>query len=447
MQDDGNDDGPPKDNIIHMPAKKKRPKFKPNELEISRLLREEPELGAGTMFRQDTFSGATLLMRPIPRPNVKPPTKFTPRDTTDVDVTALIEWLLANGASKDVSRAKVDAAIQAEGERNAFSSAKEALDALPAWDGIFRLDKFMTEICGAKGHEDGMNDLQSFRRQRYLSAVGRCLFIGIVARIVRPGCKLDTVVIFEGEQGTLKSTLLRTIAFDREEWFSDSMVADLSSKDARQHLKGKLVVELGEMSQLRSTKVESLKQFISAQDDKFRPSYGRRDVMHRRQCVFIGTTNHGNYLVDLTGNRRFLPIACGDIDIPKSREWMPQLYAEAINAFSKGEQWWLPPDIELDAENEQRERLTDDPWEDQVRALVEEKRNGAQGMWAWVRSVEVLEKIIADRSKHDRAAEMRASALLVKLGGKRHKTPRSEGPQKWGYRFELVGRGGNGGIG
>ena len=242
----------------------------------------------------------------------------------------------------------------------------------------------------------------SFRRQRYLSAIGRVLFIGIVARIVRPGCKLDTVVIFEGEQGTLKSTLLRSIAFDREEWFSDSMVADLGSKDARQHLQGKLIIELGEMSQLRSTKVEALKQFISAQDDKFRPSYGRRDVMHRRQCVFIGTTNHGNYLVDLTGNRRFLPIACGEINIPKSREWMPQLYAEAINAFSKGERWWLPADIELDAENEQRERLTDDPWEDSARETVEQARRTAVAndqLVFWVRTVDVLTAIEAKREQ------------------------------------------------
>jgi putative DNA primase/helicase len=444
QDDDGGNGGPPPENVTVLHPKKKRPKFKPNELEISRLLREEPELGAGTMFRQDTFSGATLLMRPIPRPGLKLPTKFVPRDVTDIDVTALIEWLIANGASKDVSRTKVDAAIQAEGERNAFSSAKEALDALPAWDQISRLDKFMTVICGAKGWEDGMDDLQSFRRQRYLSVVGRILFIGLVARIVRPGCKLDTVVIFEGEQGTLKSTLLRTIAFDREEWFSDSMVADLSSKDARQHLRGKLVVELGEMSQLRSTKVESLKQFISAQDDKFRPSYGRRDVMHRRQCVFIGTTNHGNYLVDLTGNRRFLPIACGDIDIPKSREWMPQLYAEAINAFSKGEPWWLPPDVELDAEQEQRERLTDDPWEDSVRETVEQARRAAvanEKLMFWVRTVDVLSAIEAKREAWDKGMEMRAGLLLVKLGGKHGKLPRGEGWPKRGYRFDLAGRG------
>ena len=148
QDDDGGNGGPPPENVTVLHPKKKRPKFKPNELEISRLLREEPELGAGTMFRQDTFSGATLLMRPIPRPGLKLPTKFVPRDVTDIDVTALIEWLIANGASKDVSRTKVDAAIQAEGERNAFSSAKEALDALPAWDQISRLDKFMTVICG-----------------------------------------------------------------------------------------------------------------------------------------------------------------------------------------------------------------------------------------------------------------------------------------------------------
>jgi len=440
MQDD---DGPPPENVHVLHPKKKRPKFKPTELEIGRLLREEPELGEGTLFRLDTFSGATLLMRPIPRPGLKLPAKFTPRDVTDVDITHLIEWLTANGASKDVSRTKVDAAVQAEAERNQFSSAREALDRLPAWDGIWRLDKFMAEICGAKGHEEGMDDLATFRRQRYLAAIGRVLFIGLVARILRPGCKLDTVIIFEGEQGTLKSTLLRAIAFDRHEWFSDSMVADLGSKDARQHLKGKLVIELAEMSQLKGSKVESLKAFISAQDDKYRPSYGKRDVMHLRQCVFVGTTNHSEYLVDLTGNRRFLPVRCGEINIPKSREWMQQLYAEAINAFAKGEQWWLAADVELDAEGEQRERLTDDPWEDGAREVVEQARReaiSAEERLFWVRSVDVLSGIEVRREDWDRAGEMRAASLLVKLGGKRLKMPRGKGHPRNGYRFDLLGR-------
>jgi predicted P-loop ATPase len=440
MQDDGQD--PPPENVIHMQARRKRPKFKASELEVGRILREEEELGAGTMFKLDTFSGATLLMRPIPRPGVKISTKHKPRDTTDIDITHLIEWLQANGGGDKVARGKVDAAVQAEGARNAFSSAQEALDALPAWDGVYRLEKFWTDVCKVVAHEEGMDDLETHKRLRYLQATAKCLFIGIVARILRPGCKLDTIAILEGPQGSLKSTLLRVMAFDKDEWFSDSMVTDLGSKDARQHLRGKLIVELAEMSQLRGSKVESLKAFISAQDDKYRPSYGRRDVMYHRQCVFIGTTNHDDYLVDLTGNRRFWPIKCGEVDIHKARAMMPQLYAEAIAAFYKGEQWWLPPDVELLAEEEQRARLTDDPWEGgAVEAVAFERKRAVADdkPFFFMTTTHVLETIKVRREDWNKGMEMRAGLLLTKLGGKRMKLPRGEGFPKRGWRFDLRG--------
>jgi predicted P-loop ATPase len=326
-------------------------------------------------------------------------------------------------------------AIEAEGERNSFSSAREALDRLPAWDQVHRLDKFWSEVCGAQLIEEGMDDLQSWQRQRYLAATARCFFIGLVARILEPGCKVDSIVILEGAQGSFKSTLLRVIAFDEDQWFSDSMTADLKNKDARAHLRGKLIIELAELSQFRSTKIEGLKAFLSAQDDKYRPPYGKGEVTYKRQCTFVGTTNDTDYLVDLTGNRRFWPIRCGEINIAVAREMMPQLYAEALHWWRAGERWHLPKDIELIAEDEQRERLSDDPWEDKARELVEEKRGYAKGMWAWVSTGELLTLVGVALDKRDRAAEMRAGKLLTKLSGKRMKRPRGEGWPTWGYRF------------
>jgi predicted P-loop ATPase len=439
MRDDGAE--PPPENVIRMEAKKKRVKFRPDLLEVGRILREEEELGAGTMFKLDLFSGETLLMRPVPRPGVKRTVKHEPRPTTDVDITHLIEWLIANGATKTVSPGVVDRAVQAEGERNAYSSAREALDTLPAWDGVYRLEKFWIDVCGAQAAEEGMDDLEIMRQTRYLHATAECFFTSIVARILRPGCKVDTMVVLEGPQGTLKSTLLRVLAFDRDEWFSDSMVADLKNKDARQHLGGKLIIEMAELAQFQSSRVENLKAFISAQDDKYRPSYGRRDVIHKRQCVFVGTTNSDDYLSDVTGNRRFWPIRCGEIDIAKARELMPQLYAEAIKRFIDKKPWWLPRDIELLAEAEQRARLTNDPWEGAAREAIDRFRREAiakELQVFWVTTTDVLETIQAKRETWDRGMEMRAGMLLTKLGGKNRQLPRPD--KRWprrGFRFEI----------
>lgn len=436
--DDGQE--PPPENVIHMHAKKKRAKFRPDLLEVGRILREEPELGSGTMFKLDLFSGETLLMRAVPVPGVPRSGKHEPRPTTDVDISHLIVWLIANGASKTVSPGVVDRAVQVEGERTAFSSARAALDGLPAWDGVYRLERFWIDVCGAIEAEEGMNDLEVMRRIKYLHATAECFFTSIVARILRPGCKVDSMVVLEGPQGTLKSTLLRVLAFDKDEWFSDSMVADLKNKDARQHLSGKLIIEMAELAQFQSSRVENLKAFISAQDDKYRPSYGRRDVIHRRQCVFIGTTNSNDYLVDLTGNRRFWPIQCGEIDIALARRLMPQLYAEAIKRYMDGRHWWLPRDMEALAEVEQRARLTDDPWEDGAKSLVDARQREARAQGEpvfWVTTVDVLAAIEVKRENWDKAMTMRAGLLLTKFGGSNKQLPRGKGWPRRGYRFHV----------
>ena len=440
MPDDGRE--PPDENVIRMHARKRGPKGKidPNVLEIGRFLREAPELGSGTMFRFDTFSGRNLLMRPIPRPDLPLVTKHEPRDTTDNDITHLMEWLLATGIKKQPSERSLHLAVGAEAARNQFSSARDVLDRLPAWDGTPRLDDFWTKICGVAAAEPGDDELTVFKRLRYLSATARCFFISIVARICRPGCKVDVTVILEGPQGSLKSTLLRVIALDRDDWFSDSMAGDVSTKDAKIHLRGKLIIELAELVQFRARQVTALKSFLSAQDDKYRPPFAKGETPFPRQCVFVGTTNHSNYLIDETGNRRFWPIRCGKIDIGKARQLMPQLYAEAINAFAKHEAWHLPADIEAIAADEQAERESQDPWWDQVAELVEAKKHEAlveREMFAWVRSVEVLRKIGLAAEKQDRAAEMRAADLLKKLGGKSRKVPRKMGRGLQGFRFDL----------
>src|SRR5262245_9820918 len=304
-----------------------------NELELAAVLRDNVELGEGRMFATDTFSGETMLMLRIPRPGVEPPdVPWVPRPTTDVDITHLMEWLLANDYVK-VVRERVNHAVDAEGQRNAFSSARQWLLGLPAWDGIVRLDHFFDEVCGAAEAGEGDSEDAVYRSARYLAAIGRCLFISIVARIMQPGCQVDTTPVLEGIEGTNKTKLLRTLAI-RREWFSDSFPINLSDKDAMQHLPGTLIVELSEMDQPRSTRTwGAIKNFLTRENDRYRRSYGRRMITQPRQQVFIGTTNEHDYLPEMAGARRFWPLRCGRIDIDKAKAWLEQLYAEALAAY------------------------------------------------------------------------------------------------------------------
>jgi putative DNA primase/helicase len=139
---------------------------------------------------------------------------------------------------------------------------------------------------------------------------------------------------------------------------------DLTSKDARAHLAGKWIVEMGEIAQFRRSEVETVKSFLSCQQDKFRPSYGRSDQTFPRQNVFAGTTNATTYLHDVTGNRRFWPVRTRSIKLGKIEPIVDQLWAEAVAAYQSEEKWWLSAKHERLAAREQQGRLEGDPWHD-----------------------------------------------------------------------------------
>jgi predicted P-loop ATPase len=252
----------------------------------------------------------------------------------------------------------VGRAVQAAARYNSFHPVRDYLDAL-VWDGTPRLETWL---------------IAYFRTDdtAYVRAVGPRFLISAVARIYKPGCQVDHVLVLEGPQGRMKSTALRTLAV-KEAWFTDRL-SHVATKDAAQETAGVWLIEIAEMEALLKGTAGAKKAYLTRQVDRFRPPYGKHQIRHSRQCVFAGTINPpiGGYLTDGTGARRLWSVACRDrIDRDGIERDRDQIWAEAVACFKAGEKWWLEtPELEALATAEQALRFKGDVWQEPIKRWI-----------------------------------------------------------------------------
>ena len=176
----------------------------------------------------------------------------------------------------------------------------------------------------------------------YTRAVSRCFLLSLAARAIRPGCQVDTMLILEGRQGAGKSRGLEALA--GPEFYAD-IDSPIGTQQHAQDIQGRWLVEISELSGMRASDVERVKSGITRTTDVYREPYARVATDHPRQCVYAGTTNSGQYLLDDTGNRRFWPVRVGDqIDKGWLSQTREQLFAEAVARLDQGAVWWDVPD-------------------------------------------------------------------------------------------------------
>lgn len=356
------------------------------------------------------------------------------RDTADtiplneIEMMRIQAWMQAALQLQKMPLSAVERAVKLVADADQRHPVRDWLASLE-WDGVERLGSLMYEGFGAS-------------ETPYSQAVGRCWLVGMVARVMVPGCKFDNVPVFEGPQGIRKSTALAIIGGP---WFLESNENPLRNrKDFLLSTQGKWLIEIPEIDKIggRYGSLEDLTGMITIRVDNYRVPYGATTQDYPRQCVFTGTANRSQWQPDETGGRRYWPIRCGQINTEWLEESRSQLFAEAYSRFQSGEPWHDIPSA--DAAREQEERRERDEWETIIELYADHYPDRQViGQLTWHPRTERLEYLTVQGilgealdipiARWDKSSQMRVARSLKALGYTRIRI--SEGvSRRWVYK-------------
>lgn len=190
---------------------------------------------------------------------------------------------------------KLNDALNIIFKENSYHPIKEIIESLK-WDGVSRIETILSKWLGAPD-------------EPYTREASRLIFAGGMNRLYESGCKFDEMVVLIGKhQGEGKSTFVLWLALE-EDFFRE--VKEIEGQKGIEALEGGWICEMGELLALTKAKeVEAVKAYITCRADTYRKPFDRRASTHKRQCIFVGTTNKEQFLTDKTGNRRFYPVLC-----------------------------------------------------------------------------------------------------------------------------------------
>lgn len=241
--------------------------------------------------------------------------------------------------------------------QNSHHPIRDYLADLPKWDGVRRLDTWLTTYAGAPDTP-------------FVRAAGVLPLIAAVRRVRQPGTKFDELLVLYGDQGKGKSKLIKALCLESA-WFTDCLSLGDDAKRVIENTRGVWIAEIGEL-QGTQREVERIKVFLSrGVDGPVRMAYARIPVRAPRQFISVGTTNEEFFLKDPTGNRRFWPICVGDMKPEQLAADRDQLWAEVVIREATGESIHLPERFWSAASEAQEAHRERHPWEELLEQNID----------------------------------------------------------------------------
>jgi predicted P-loop ATPase len=387
--------------------KEGNPRVKPSAANVELVLRCSGEWHGVLRYNELTHN-VEIFGGPIPKPASR-----AGHAVRDTDAARVADWFSRGALGMTLADSVIWSRMLSVAEANPYDPLKDSLPKAAEWDGVSRVRQLFFRYYGAVATP-------------LLEALSEKFMIQLVARALDPGCQADTVAVLEGAQGSGKTSSLRILGGP---FYTDAAL-DPHNKDSAALASGFHIIELGELHSLRRADVTALKQFITKTHDDYRPPYGRCTMRFPRHCVFVGTTNDPQYLVDTTGNRRWWPVACGVIDTEALKRDRTQLFAEARAFFEAGKQWHLSAAEGALAQEETDARMLPDSVAEAIEDYVLGK--SPESRPAFMRTQDVCRDVLGVSA--DRGLEIKIGNAFRRLKFKRVRV-RISGLSRWVYEL------------
>jgi predicted P-loop ATPase len=325
------------------------------------------------------------------------------RGFTDADYTRLQIRLEQQGFKK-LTKEMLRDGVWLVADDNRFDSAIQWLRTLE-WDGVARVESFLTAYMGVTDSE-------------YVRAVSRYMWTAMAGRVLSPGCEAPMAPVFVGKQGAGKTRAVKALA-PAIDFYSELNLAERDAEASRR-MRGRLVLELGELRGLHTRDAESIKAFISRTHEEWRTLYKEFNTHFARRFLFFGTTNQEEFLGDETGERRWLPIMVGVCDPEGIARDCLQLWAEACVVYDLTDIDWR--DAERLAVHVHASHKISDAWTPVVDQWLDtpgdfEDEASTPRMRDFLRANDVLvDALRFDAKSISKREEMRIGKVLQALG-------------------------------
>ncbi|KXI27208.1 VapE domain-containing protein [Paraglaciecola hydrolytica] len=328
------------------------------------------------------------------------PSHLPNRDNAHATKMAIIRSLAIYNS---INNAALDSFIDALAWQRPVNPVRDALDKI-AWDGSDRISELFLTLRIAEGFS---SKLAFTLLKRWLISVVACMYEA-------NGFHCRGVLTFQGPQSIGKTAWIRKLLpVYLANYIKIDHHLDASNKDSILIALSHLIVEIGELDSSFRKDIARLKGFLTADRDKIRRPYGRYQDDYQRRTVFCATVNHGNFLVDDTGNSRWWTIPVISIDYDHRIDVL-QLWAQVRDElYKQNEKWWLSQDEEKALNDSNLNFRSVSTIQDKVFSDLD--WNAPEEKWSKQTATQVLQDLGYERPSNNNARECGA-ALRERLG-------------------------------